>query len=69
MFKSVKRVSLTPLFAVTHAGKLTKDPMCIKESLFYLQDKKYSIFFIFYFYDVIGGVGKTCIESSKQEHD
>lgn len=48
VFKGVKRVSLTLLFAFTHAlywtGKLTKGPMCIKESLFYLQDKKYSFF-------------------------
>lgn len=48
VFKSVKRVSLTLLFAFTHAlywaEKLTKDPMCIKESLSYLQDRKYSVF-------------------------
>lgn len=54
VFESVKRVSLTLLFAFTHAsywtGKLIKDTMCIKESLFYLQDKKYFFFLFFPFF-------------------
>lgn len=67
VFKSIKRVLLTPLLAFIHAlywtGKLTKDPKCIKESLFfYLQDKKYS-----FFKYASDEVGKTCTDSLKEK--